>query len=527
MRCGGSFGETATTSGRDGESRKLVSHVRIDCLIGKSSWLAIAGLVLISAVQGCAPERANAPADPPDRPERTAAVAPAAPADAPSSDDANPSGSAFLQQEPVREELAELRRLAAPERLQGALPDTVLGLYSEARGVGARLADRYSRAADAHEVSARIELATGHTETAKARWQRALEIEPEYPYAHHGLGMVYGKLGDYERALRHHLRAVAQSPQFAEAVHRAADLYVTLGRPEEAIELLRQHLAGQPRDLEARYRIAQAYLQQGQYQAAQTAYEKILDQDETIPRAHYGLSVAFARTGDREKAEAALDRHRRLIAAEEEADFQHRQEEDHDYREQARRMAAYYLDAARVYLANRDPEQAVLVGERSMQLDSSSAAARTLLASIYQQLGRQADAVRLYRQATAAQPEVVEHWLQLGWLLAQTGDLSDAEQALHEAARRDPDSDLAHAALAQLYLQFMNRPQDAATSAQRAVELRPQPGHWGLLSQALAAQGRLGEAEQAASQAATADPGNPVWRELIAAIRQASTSANP
>lgn len=438
----------------------------------------------------------------------------------------SPSGSAFFQQESVRQELAEVRRLATDERLRGPLPESVVGVYAEARGVGARLADDYSRAADAHEVSARIELATGHTTLARARWQWALELQPDYPYAHHGLGMVANKLGEYEQALRHHLRAAEMSPGYAEAVHRAADLYVTLSRPDEAVELLRQHLAEQPHDAEARYRIAQVYLQQGQHEAAKAAYEKILEQDEAVPRAHYGLSIAFARMGDAERAEAAIEEHRRLIAAEEEADFRRRQEEDHDYREQARRMAAYYIDAARVYAARQDSEQAALLCKRSLQLDPLPATARTLLASIYQQTGRIADALQLYRDATESQPEVVEYWLQLAWLLAHTGSTSEAEEALGEAARRAPESHQVEAARAQLFLQFMDRPEAAAVAARRATELSPRASNWGLLSQALAAQGQLAEAERAASKAASADPQNPAWQQLLAAIRQASMQAS-
>lgn len=482
-------------------------------------------LLLLVCLQGCSSSN-DAPADAGDSPRTTPPAASVATAETSAEADDSPSGFAFLQQEAIHEEIAELQKLAAPERLQGPLPDSVLGLYAEARGVGARLAERHPKAADAHEVSARIELATGHTEMAQARWQRVLEIQPDYPYAHHGLGMVYNKLGDYERALQHHLLALKQAPGFAEAVHRAADLYITLGQPDEAVELLRQHLSEEPQDAEAHYRIAQAYLEQGENEAAKTAYEKILEQDETISRAHHGLSVALARMGDVEQAEAAMRRHQQLIAAEEEAAFEQRQKEDHDYREQARRMAAYYLDAARVYLANQDVEQAALLCERSLQLHSSPAAARTLLASIYQKTGRLEDAIELYRKATVDQPEAVENWLQLGWLLAQTGDTADAEEALREATRRDPDSAPAHAALAQLYLQFMNRPDDAATAARRAVELRPQASHWGLFSQALAAQGRLSEAEQAASQAASNEPQNPTWRQLLAAIRQAASQAN-
>ncbi len=62
---------------------------------------------------------------------------------------------------------------------------------------------RYPSLADAHDLLARVQSDLGDGEAAFDAWMNALQNDPAHLGAHKGLGFLYYRAGDLERALRH------------------------------------------------------------------------------------------------------------------------------------------------------------------------------------------------------------------------------------------------------------------------------------------------------------------------------------
>jgi len=83
-------------------------------------------------------------------------------------------------------------------------------------------------------------------ETARASWQRALEMAPHFSEAHHDLAAWYSVTGDHERALVEVDRALALDPR-SPGVHSDVGWYSYFARrPREAVERCRETLEIEP-----------------------------------------------------------------------------------------------------------------------------------------------------------------------------------------------------------------------------------------------------------------------------------------
>ena len=72
---------------------------------------------------------------------------------------------------------------------------------------------RYPELADAHDLAARIHSDLGDGEAAFDAWMDALQRDPSHLGAHKGLGFLYFRAGDLQRALRHLEMARARSDE--------------------------------------------------------------------------------------------------------------------------------------------------------------------------------------------------------------------------------------------------------------------------------------------------------------------------
>jgi tetratricopeptide (TPR) repeat protein len=125
-------------------------------------------------------------------------------------------------------------------------------------------------------------------------------------------------------------------------------------------------------------------------------------------------------------------------------------------------------------------------------------------------LGRTEDSIAAYRKSVAAKPDVFESNLNLGLMLAKTGQ-PDAEQFLRAATTliptANPEEGRARAWLSLGHLREKDKPEEAITAYQKAAALQPKNPEphlsAGLL---LEKQNRFADAEQEYKQALALDP---------------------
>ena len=108
---------------------------------------------------------------------------------------------------------------------------------------------------------------------------------------------------------------------------------------------------------------------------------------------------------------------------------------------------------------------------RAIEIDDQFFLAKTNLALLLNQMGRNTEAETLLREAVAAQPDNAGAAFNLGLLLAEEGKTAEAEQALRSALKADPT--LAAAAYNLAVLVAPHRLSEAVELARKAAEARP------------------------------------------------------
>lgn len=296
-----------------------------------------------------------------------------------------------------------------------------------------------------------IEKAIHHLE--RARVDRRFDLG-----LHLGLGRLYVRTGNWDKAVEVLGWLVAEEPGIAEAVVLLAEAHEKNGQPAEAVSLLQgtlgdepRHFRGwvtlaellerqrdfsgaaeaygraaamSPRNAELRVRQGSALLTAGEPAAARVVLEDAVKLAPTEPGGLYLLSEAERRARDYDAAEAVA---RRLVALEPRGV-----------------RGAYAL--ALVFAERREHERVVETLGPALERQAAGQAGRGLVGPLvnlgfaYQQLGRYEDAVSSFERAKAAAggDRSIDVYVAQAWLTAKQYDRAvDVARAARTASPAD------------------------------------------------------------------------------------------
>ena len=288
------------------------------------------------------------------------------------------------------ESMAGLPDPAAP------VPTTPEALFEEATRFVDVLTRTYPNVPDALEVKARFLEWLGKSKEAVACWERALQLDPSYAYAHFGLGSVAAKNEDYATAAERLRRAVELNPGYFPARLALGDALLALRRPKDVIDLLEEYSRRDPRS-QGFFLLGQAYAQLQQYEKAKENLEAAVRKYPEYGEAYYRLSTVCARLGQQDQARKYLERSRKLKAAQRENERVARKQYD-DLETARTRVAETYTNAARIYMADGKPRAAERLWHRAADLDAKNVECRQGLAWLCRQEGRIAETIALLEQ---------------------------------------------------------------------------------------------------------------------------------
>lgn len=327
------------------------------------------------------------------------------------------------------ESLARLPDPASP------LPTSQVAMADELRKVAGHLVECFPSDPDAMEVTARCEKLLGSTAEAVACWDRCLDLNPSYAYAHYGKATVAAKKGEHEEAADLFRRALDANPDWPEAELELARALINVGRPQESIPVLEKHVQRRPFLSEAYVLLGQSYLQGGEYQKAKTSFETAVRILPEYANAYYGLATACARLGQQERAREAMEQFRKR----KDADYQVRKKDKIEYDDlDAMRIDAspIYLHAGQIYYTRKRPAEAERLWRRAATLNPRYVECHQALAWLYRSTGRLPQAVEMLEQLAEIEPTNSVYLEEITRLYAELGQPAKAEEARRRLEQR-------------------------------------------------------------------------------------------
>ncbi len=359
-------------------------------------------------------------------------------------------------------------------------------------------------------------LAAEDLDTAKARFESALELDPTSINARIGLARVALARNDAAAARDGLLEAARTAPDEAAVHHHLAQAYRTLGDPVSAeretraaetakIPLQGGNLASFPDPIREDVILAegasttwlvsnaQRLLARGQKDEAVAAISRAI---EAAPQSTSVLLTGariYAEQGQAAQAYELVQRAVRLAPDD----------------------ATGYVELGSLLVRANQTPQAIRAFEKALSLDPNLPEVRSNLATLYYESGRTADGTKELRVASQAQPANLDIQYNLAASLVMSGDTAGARKVLTEALEVDPRH------LPSRYLLGVAQAQEerfteAVQSFQAVIEQDPSNIEARLdLGRALWEMGRYADAIAAFRDAARVAPNNPeVVREV-------------
>ena len=164
--------------------------------------------------------------------------------------------------------------------LQGLI-DSVIKLYSndqiqEALDTAGALIKDYPNEAILYNISGACYASLGQMDTAVNRYEKALDIKPDYADAHNNLAITLQGLDQLDAAVERYKKALAIKPDYAEAHYNLGDTLHKLGQLDASVRSYEKAIAIKPDYAEAHNNLGNTLKRLGQLDAAVRSYKKAL-----------------------------------------------------------------------------------------------------------------------------------------------------------------------------------------------------------------------------------------------------------
>jgi type IV pilus biogenesis/stability protein PilW len=185
----------------------------------------------------------------------------------------------------------------------------------------------------------------GRTADARAAFERALELKPDYADASNSLGALLAQSGDVPAAIERFRTALQARPDFPDALNNLGFALFQTGQTAQARELYLKALAVNPDFPEALNNLGIFFGRQGDLESAQRYFQQALEKRRGYGEAANNLALVLSARG---QPEAAVDLLRRSL-------------------EEAPEFEMTYVTLSRIYLKAGQRREAVQVLERLLQ----------------------------------------------------------------------------------------------------------------------------------------------------------------
>ena len=323
--------------------------------------------------------------------------------------------------------------------------------------------------ADAHFMRGRLYTKVNDLQMSQLSYDRALQLDPEYPGAHFNMGLnafrrgllrqavnyyfkeeevnpdpnavlylewgkTYAQLGEPDSAQIAYEKAIELQPDNPTAYMWLGQLMEEIGELDKALEYSQRGAALRPGDSDYEYIIGSLYFRKGETEKALEYLEPIADKMEYHQGVQYNYGQVLRRLGREDEAQFYLARA--------------------DSAQQLQQMVNDAVNGINSDPQNRDKwvalslllwktgqqERAVESYMTAVNIDPTNPGLQSNLAMMLVESGRVEDGIRRYETILRIWPELTEVWLNLGAAYANSGDTENARIAWEKALEIDPNN---------------------------------------------------------------------------------------
>ncbi|MBI3757948.1 MAG: tetratricopeptide repeat protein [Deltaproteobacteria bacterium] len=299
-------------------------------------------------------------------------------------------------------------------------------------------------------------------EQALERAQRAIALNDSQPDAHQLLGSVYLGKQQPEQALAEAERAITLDPNYADSYQMLAHVLNHVGRSEEAIGVAEKALRLDPRSPNAAWylwELGRAYRLTGRVEEAIATLKQVLIRNPNLQSTYPELALSYLQewiwqlSPDPRALEQALEVAQRAIALNDSFPWAH-------------------SVLGRVYLWQKQPEQALAEEERAIALDPNLACYAALAASL-NAVGKLEEAIGVAEKAIRSVSCDPDGYLfELGHAYYLSGRYEEAIATLKEFISRSPNWLHAQLVLA-IAASEAGRDEEARVAAAEVLRISP------------------------------------------------------
>uniref|UniRef100_A0A3Q3KLW4 dolichyl-phosphate-mannose--protein mannosyltransferase n=1 Tax=Monopterus albus TaxID=43700 RepID=A0A3Q3KLW4_MONAL len=252
-----------------------------------------------------------------------------------------------------------------------------------------------------------------------------------------------------EEAERYYRKALNTNPQHNRALFNLGNLLKSQGKEKEAEALLKDSIRFGPHFADAYSSLASLYAEQKRFHEANEVYLKGIENCPDSSDLHNNYGVFLVDTGEGELAAA-------------------------HYQQAVRLKPAHYVamvNLGRLLRSSNENKEAESWYKRALQV-TRKVEILAPLGALYYNTGRYEEALQVYREAAALQPESTDIWLALAQVLAMAGHTKEAENMTLDIISRERSCIECYRLLSAIYSKRGNFT-EALDALDRALQQNP------------------------------------------------------
>ncbi|XP_064200587.1 protein O-mannosyl-transferase TMTC1-like [Anguilla rostrata] len=286
----------------------------------------------------------------------------------------------------------------------------------------------------------------GRNAEAIHHYKTALRLYPQHASAMNNLGTLTHHA---EEAEEHYRRALETNPQHNRALFNLGNLLKSQGKEEEAERLLRDSILFGRHFADAYSSLASLFAEQKRFAEANDIYLQGIENCPDSSDLHNNYGVFLVDTGDSERAAV-------------------------HYQNAVRLKPTHYVamvNLGRLLRSSTENKEAESWYKRALQV-VRKVEILTPLGALYYNTGRYEEALQVYREAAALQPDSANIWLALAQVLAMAGRTKEAEKMTFGILSKNAGCIECHRLLSAIYSKRGNH-NEALQALEKALQLTP------------------------------------------------------